>query len=58
MEFQQERVEPTPMQIPVSQLWERLTLEHRQRLLQVLVIVCAELLSAPPIPPTEEVSHE
>lgn len=58
MESQAKKVEATPMLIPVSQLWERLTLEHRRRLLQVLVTICAELLSAPPLPPQKEAPHE
>ena len=58
MESQQKLVEPTPMLIPVTQIWDRLTLEHRQRLLQVLVIVCAELLSPPRATTTQEARYE
>jgi len=58
MESQQNAPEPSPMLIPVPQVWDRLTLEHQRRLLQALVLICEELLKLPQGAPTREAPHE
>lgn len=58
MECQQNAPEPPALLITVPQVWERLSLEHQRRLLQVLVLICEELLRSPQVAATKEVPHE
>ena len=58
MEAQQNAPEPSPMQIAIPQVWEGLTMEHQRRLLQILVLVCEELLRPLQVAPTKAVVHE
>lgn len=58
MEAQQNAPEPSPMQIAEPQVWESLTLEHRRRLLKILVLISEELLRPLQVAPDKEVEHE